>query len=613
MNERLSTILENAPIKPGVYQFIDKENKVIYVGKAKNLKSRARSYFQTSVNSPKTLIMTKKIVDIQFIVTDNEIEALVLENNLIKELQPRYNILLKDDKTYPYITTTNEPFPRIFPTRTVIKNGSKYFGPYTDVKSMKASLRLINNIFKIRSCVFPISQESIVKKKYKLCLDYHIKKCDGPCEGLISQEEYNAMVQQAVKLLKGKTRELLKELTVKMNAESGALKFERAAELRDQIEQLKIYSEKQKIVSNDYMDKDIFAVASEDSDAACAIFNIRDGKLIGKKQLRFSIGLDENISSIYSAALKYYYAEQSETPHEIIVETSISDSEEITRWFAEKFNTEVKIIFADIDQREKSLFNMCKQNAILQLGEIKLIKMKKDAGVPPVLYSLKRDLRLKTHPRHIECFDISNLQGSDSVASMVAFVDGKPKKSLYRKFIIKTVEGPDDFASINEAVGRRYSRLKEDNESPPDLIIVDGGKGQLSSAIKALNSIGLKNCAVIGLAKRLEEIYFPNLEDPQTIPKTSSSLKLLQRIRDEAHRFAVSFHRERRDKRIISTELTKIEGIGKLTSEKLLKEFGSLDKIRNAPFEKLKEFLDERKANRLLDYFREERDQEPVL
>ncbi|BDQ01515.1 excinuclease ABC subunit UvrC [Ignavibacterium sp.] len=602
MNSKLELQLKNLPAKPGVYQFLNKNGKIIYVGKAKNLRNRVRSYFQNNVTSPKTLAIVEKTEEVQIVVTDSEVEALILENNLIKQFKPRYNVNLKDDKSYPFIKVTNELFPRIYPTRHLVNDGSKYFGPYTDVKSMKASLRMINQIFRIRSCKLDLTEENINAKKFKVCLDYHIKKCDGPCEGLISAVAYNEMVKEVIQLLKGKTDELIKSFTEKMNIAVENLEFEKAAELRDKINQLTSISSKQKIVSDDFDDRDIFAVAFEGKDSSCSVFNIRDGKLIGKKQLRLSIEEGEELPQIYSAAIKFYYQDFAEIPKEIVLEVEPEDKEAILEWLIHKANHRVKFV---VPQRGdlKSLVKMCKENAMLQLKEIQIQKMKNLGNVPYPLAALQRDLRLKNLPKKIECFDISNIQGSDSVASMVVFVDGKPKKSLYRKFIIKSVDGPDDFASMREVIERRYSKLLTENETFPDLIMVDGGKGQLSSAVEVLNKLGVKNYNIIGLAKRLEEVFFPGKSEPETIAKTSSGLKLLQQIRDEAHRFAITFHRQRRTKRIISTELTEIKGIGTQTAKLLIEKFGSLEAVKSSSLEELASVIGIKKAELIKSHF----------
>jgi excinuclease ABC subunit C len=602
MSPELKAKLKDLPGRPGIYQFKNEKGKIIYVGKALNLKNRVRSYFHGSMDSPKTIALVSKIEDLELIVTDNEIEALVLENNLIKEFKPRYNVNLKDDKSFPYIKVTNEVFPRIFPTRRIIKDGSKYFGPYTEVRNMKSSLRMINQIFKIRSCNLNITNESIEKKKFKICLDFHIGKCDGPCEGLISSKDYSEMVSEVVKLLRGKTDDLIQELDTKMQNLVENLEFEKAAEIRDKLEQLKAISAKQKVVSEDFEDRDVITTVYEGRDSACSIFNIRSGKLVGKKQLHLSVEMNEEIEEINSSAIKFYYNELVEVPNEILLETVPNDEKALIEWLHQKAGHKVRFI---IPQRGnlKSLVNMCRQNALYQLKEIQLQKMKYEGQTPYPVAALQRDLRLKILPKKIECFDISNLQGTDTVASMVVFEEGKAKKSLYRKFIINSVDGPDDFQSIREVIYRRYSKLKEEKSLLPDLIMVDGGKGQLSSAMEILDELGYSKYNIIGLAKRLEEVFFPGNSEPESIPKTSSGLKLLQHIRDEAHRFAITFHRNRRSKRTIKTGLTDIKGIGPSTAKILLKELGSLAAVRNADKDTLNKLIGRKKTDILIQHF----------
>jgi len=604
MNSVLESKIKNLPNNPGVYQFKNDKGKVIYVGKAINLKNRVRSYFLAGNQSAKTAALVSKTHDLELIATDNEIEALVLENNLIKELKPRYNVNLKDDKSYPFIKVTDEPYPRIYPTRRLVRDGSKYFGPYTSVQSMKASLRMINQLFKIRSCKLIINQEAIDKKKFKVCLDYHIKKCDGPCEGLISEKDYGDMVGEVVKALKGKTDDLIDDLNVKMKHLVDTLEFEKAAELRDRLEQLKIISSKQKIVSDDFEDRDIISLAYEGKDSACSVFNIRNGKLVGKKQLRLAIEEGEELANIYSAAIKFYYTDFVDIPKEIVVEVEPLDTEILTEWLSLKANRKVKLI---IPQRGnlKSLVKMCLENARLQLKEIQIQKMKNLGQVSYSVAALQRDLRLPNLPRKIECFDISNLQGTDTVASLVVFEDGKPKKSLYRKYIIKDVSGPDDFLSMQEVIRRRFTKVANGEDKLPDLIMVDGGKGQLSSAIEVLKELEIKNFSIIGLAKRLEEVFLPGQSEPASISKTSSGLKLLQKIRDEAHRFAITFHRHRRSKRTIKTELSDIKGISASTAQKLLQEFGSISGLKSADEEKIKSLVGQKKTELIKKYFEE--------
>jgi excinuclease ABC subunit C len=602
VNEYLQNILKNLPDNPGIYQFLNDKGKVIYVGKARSLRNRVRSYFHNGNSSAKTNALVSRIEDIQLIVTDNEIEALVLENNLIKEFKPRYNINLKDDKSYPYIKITNEPFPRIYPTRRVVKDGSRYFGPYTSVHTMKSALRMINQIFRIRSCKLNITPEAVEKKKFKVCLDYHIKKCDGPCEGFVTGAEYGEMVNEVTKVLKGKTDDLISDLNERMNSLVDNLEFEKAAEIRDKIQQLEKISEKQKIVSDDFEDRDILACAYEGKECSASILNVRNGKLVAKKQLRLSIETDDSLENIYSALLKFYYSEYVEVPREIVVEIEPSDQQTINEWLNLKAGRRVRII---APQRGglRSLLKMCKENAMLQLKEIQLQKMKNEGGVSFPVSALQKDLHLKMPPRRIECFDISNLQGTDTVASMVVFEDGKPKKSQYRKFIIKDVEGPDDFSSMREVIRRRYLKIKEEGSLLPDLIMVDGGKGQLSSAVEILKELEFSDYNIIGLAKRLEEVFFPGKSEPETISKTSSGLRLLQQIRDEAHRFAITFHRNRRSKRTITTELTSIKGIGNSTANLLLKEIGSIQNIKESNFEKLSAVIGKKKAELVFNYF----------
>jgi excinuclease ABC subunit C len=602
VNENLEQTLKHLPDKPGIYQFLNDKGKVIYVGKARSLRSRVRSYFHSGNASAKTAALVNKIADVQLIVTDNEIEALVLENNLIKDLKPRYNINLKDDKSFPFIKITYEPFPRIYPTRRLIKDGSKYYGPYTSVHTMKSALRMINQIFRIRSCKLNITDEAIEKKKFKVCLDYHIKKCDGPCEGFVTGPEYAEMVNEVGKVLKGKTDDLINDLNGKMNKLVEELEFEKAAEIRDKISQLRSISEKQKIVSDDFEDRDVLAAAYEGKDCTASILNIRNGKLVSKKQLRLGIETEEDLPDIYAALIKFYYSEFVEVPREIVVEVEPADCNIINEWLNLNCKRKIRIT---IPQRGnlRSLMKMCKENAILQLKELQLQKMKNEGGVPYPVSALQRDLHLKDLPRKIECFDISNLQGTDTVASMVVFEDGKPKKSQYRKYIIKEADGPDDFLSMREVIRRRYTKLKEENGILPDLIMVDGGKGQLSSAVEVLEELGFTNYNIIGLAKRLEEVFHPGKSDPETISKTSSGLRLLQQIRDEAHRFAITFHRSRRSKRTIKTELTDIKGIGESTANILLKEIGSVQSIKESSLEKLASVIGKKKAEILYAYF----------
>jgi excinuclease ABC subunit C len=608
-NPVLEAKLNSLPANAGIYQFKDKNGKIIYVGKAKNLRNRVRQYFTSRNAGPRIERMVSLIKDLEIINTDSEVESLILEMNLIKELKPRYNVNLKDDKTYPYIVETNEPFPRVFPTRKRRSDGSKYFGPYTDVGTMKYSLKMLRDIFMIRTCSFHITQETIEQKKFKLCLEYHIHKCEGPCEGLVTQEKYNEMIDEAEKVLNGKTSTLIKELRTKMDASAAAQHFEEAARMRNKINSLEVYSERQKIVYEDMLDRDVFGFVKEEDEGCAMVLNIRDGKVIGKRHFYLDTIEDKTDSEILESVLFKYYSENNFIPDEIDLQSGIADKEAMREWFDKKINKKVDIVFPKRGDKLK-LLALVKTNAQYMLDELKLQRLKREF-IPNSISSLKRDLRLTKLPRKIECFDISNIQGTDTVASMVVFYDGKPRKSEYRKFKIQTASNevgrPDDFASMREVIYRRYIKSVEqakngdnkDDGKPkplPDLIVVDGGKGQLSSAVKVLNDIGIKSQNIIGLAKKLEEVYVPDSSDPQSIPKTSSGLKLLQRIRDEAHRFAITFHRSLRDKRTLTSELETITGIGKKTTGKLLTDFGSVEKIKEQVMKNFEEF--EKKAGK---------------
>ena len=595
--------IENLPKLPGVYLFKNKNDKIIYIGKAKSLYNRVKSYFTPNINSIKTEALVSKIHDVDVIVTDNEVEALILEANLIKQHKPRYNVNLKDDKSYPYIVITNEDFPQVYPTRRVVMDGSKYFGPYTEVKTMKHALKVLRDVFKIRSCKYNLTEETIQKGKYKVCLDYHIKKCDGPCEGLVSKEEYNKMILEVEQVLRGNIDGLINSLKEEMIKLSSELKFEKAAEIRNKLESLQVYANTQKIVSQELIDRDIITFAADVPDGVAAIFNIRKGKLVGRKKFTFNYNLNLPDAVIIADLLRNIYSNPVEIPDQIVVSELPDEKEIIESWLKEKSGKKVKIITPKSNEELGSLLNLCKQNAVYDLNEIKLQRMKKEGSIPYVLKSLQRDLYLSKPPIRIECFDISTLQGSDTVASLVVFENGKPKKSDYRKFIIKTVPGQDDFASMSEVVERHYKRVLEENKPIPDLIMVDGGKGQLNSAIKILKKLGLTNINIIGLAKRLEEIYMPEKKEPLQIPKTSSSLKLLQHIRNEAHRFAITFHREKREKRIIKSELDEIIGIGEKTVQKLLTHFGSVEAIKNSSLEQITKVIGKSKAQIVYNYF----------
>lgn len=609
--------LRNLPAKPGVYQFKNSKGEALYVGKAVNLRNRVRQYFQKSHRmEPRLEAMVSKIRDVELIVTDSEVEALILETSMIQKLEPRYNIDLKDDKSYPYIVVTNEPYPRVFATRRMIRDGSKYFGPYAEVKNMHSSLKMIREIYKVRSCNYFIDADVILKKNIKVCLDYHIKKCDGPCEGLMSQGKYNAMINEVVQILKGKTSTLMRSLAEQMRVASEEMRYEAAAELRDKIRQLSVYDERQKMVDPEMIDRDLFAIAVEANDACGIVFKVRDGKIIGR-QHTYMNGVEGSPEAvIVEQFLERYYLHAEDIPSEIFLPAEIEDSGAVESWLGGRRGERVRIVVPKIGEKAK-LMAMCKKNARFLLDMLRLQKDKQREVIPYAVQSLQKDLRLTGVPRRIECFDISNIQGSDSVASMVIFLDGRPRKSEYRKFKVRSVDGPDDFASMREVIERRYSRLIAEQGVLPDLIVVDGGKGQLSSAVEVLERLGLRksgtanrNIPVIGLAKRLEEVFVPESPDPQSIPRSSSGLKLLQRIRNEAHRFAITYHRSLRSKRTLRTELDLVEGIGKKRAKELLEAFGSVQGVKFATQEQLAEVVGEKVGEKIKEFFAED---EPVM
>ncbi len=604
--EKLATL----PTSPGVYQFRNASGRVIYVGKAKNLRNRVRSYFRNAQQLfGKTLVLVTHIEDFEVIITSSEVEALILENNLIKELKPRYNINLKDDKTYPYLVITNEPFPRILFSRQRRRDGSTWFGPYTEAGQLRSILDLISSIFPVRSCKHRLSEENIASRKFKICLDYHIHKCKGPCEGLQSEEEYLLMINEIIRLLKGKTSAMIRSLTDSMQRYARELKFEQAAEIKAQIESLKRYAERQKMIAGDEADRDVFAVAAGEDDGCGVIFKIREGKLLGSQHIYMNNTDGESDAGLQTRVLEKYYIETLEgVPDEILLQEPIGVEEEETlrAFILEKQQEKKQIRFIVPQIGEKAhLVEMCRQNARHHLEEYLIQKQKRGEAARDHfgLTALKELLHLPNMPQRIECFDNSHLQGTDYVSSMVCFEKGKPKKSEYRKFKMRTFEGSDDYAAMEEVIRRRYSGSLSTELPWPDLIVVDGGKGQVNTAFHTMNALGL-SIPVIGLAKRIEEIFTPHSSDPFNLPKTSPALKLLQQLRDEAHRFAVTYHRKLRSERTLQTELTTIAGIGEKTAFKLLKQFGSAESVAKATIEELRAAAGAKAANAIYRFYR---------
>jgi len=596
--------IKNLPSNPGVYIYKNKNGKVIYVGKASNIRNRVRSYFQSNKHfDAKTTALVRNIHDLEYIITDTEAEALILEDTLIKRHKPRYNIMLRDDKTYPYIKITNEPYPRIFSTRRVVRDGSKYFGPYTDVKNMKRMIRLVRTIFRLRSCKLNLSEEGIANGKFKICLDYQIKKCDGPCEGFISLKDYQENVKNAISLINGKTTEVEKLLLQKMEEAAENLDFEQAAYFRNQYLLLKEYSASQKIVSTELVDRDVFGFATESDFSCVLIFTIRDGRLIGKRHFVLKNSLEYTEKKILQIALEKWYLENDFIPQEILLPFELEEENFIREYLKEKKGKKVELIIPKLGDKRK-LVNLANENAEFQLKEHILALMKKDAELPKRILEFQKDLQLPKPPRIIECFDNSHIQGSEFVSSVVVFKDGKPLKSEYRRFKIKTVQQNDDFAAMKEAVYRRYKRLLEEEKSLPDLVIIDGGKGQLSSAISVLEELGIKDkVPIISIAKKMEEIFKPELTEPIQLSRASQTLQLIQKIRDEAHRFAITYHRKLRDKRTLTTELLDIKGVGPKTTQKLLETFGSVKEIKEKSLEQLAEVVGINLARKIYNFF----------
>ncbi|RAW03343.1 excinuclease ABC subunit UvrC [Pseudochryseolinea flava] len=584
--DRLREDVARLPESPGIYRFYDDNDTLIYVGKAKSIRKRVTSYFSKSTGvNRKTLKLVSEIRRIDYTVTNTEFDSLLLENNFIKQNQPKYNILLKDDKTFPYICILKERFPRIIYTRNYNPSQGDYFGPYSSVVAMKNVLELVRKLYNIRTCSLLLSEQNVEQKKFKVCLEYHIGNCKGPCEGLIDEKTYLDEIEDARYILKGNISIVYSHFNNQMKEAAAAMEFERAQKYKDKLDTLERFQSKSLVVNKDLTDIDVFTISSEESYAYVNYLQIKEGSIIFSKTLELKKKLDEpdeELLSFTAFELREQIKGSNKTILSNIPITILEDGVENT---IPKIGDKKKLIDLSI----KNALELRKEKVILREG--------KRSRQKEILLQLQKDMKLPSIPMVIECFDNSNFQGTTPVASMVRFVDGKPDKKGYRHFNIKTVEGPNDFASMKEIVGRRYKRLQEEAIALPDLILVDGGKGQLSSAVEALKELNIYGSVPIaGIAKRLEEIYYPDDPVPLHMNKKSPGLMLLQQIRDEAHRFAITFHRQKRSKKQLTSSLEELEGIGKKTTERLLQEFRSIKKIKEAPLEELAKIVGQKKA-----------------
>lgn len=593
--EHIQTLLKTIPESPGVYQYFDKDEKLIYVGKAKSLKKRVSSYFtKDKYDSRKTAILVRKIRDIKFIVVESELDALLLENNLIKEYQPRYNVLLKDDKTFPWICIKKEPYPRIFPTRRIVKDGSQYFGPYANVKMMHTLLELIRQLYPLRTCNLKLTQENIKAEKFKVCLEYHIGNCKGPCIGKQTEADYEIAIQHIKKIIKGNVREVREHLHMLMNERAEKLEFEQAQILKEKLDTLVKFQSRSTVVSPIVDDADVFSIVSDVKSAYVNYMKVIEGAIVQAHTIELKKKLEETDEELLQMAVIELSQRFDSNAKEYIL----------------PFELELEIPGVKITVPQRG-----DRSKLLKLSERNALTYKRDKdkqteildperNVTRIMEQMQKDLRMTEQPRHIECFDNSNIQGDYPVAAMVCFRNGKPYKSDYRHYNIKTVVGPDDFASMEEVVFRRYKRMMEEDIPLPQLIVIDGGKGQLSSAVKSLDKLGLRGkITIIGIAKKLEEIYFPGDSVPLYIDKRSESLKIIQHARNEAHRFGITHHRNKRSKATVKTELTDIKGISYKSSQQLLWKFRSVKKIKEATESELAEAIGKAKAKVVFEHF----------
>ncbi|MGB5403264.1 MAG: excinuclease ABC subunit UvrC [Robiginitalea sp.] len=587
--------LKTLPESPGVYQFFDAEEKILYVGKAINLKKRVSSYFTKTHQNGKTRVMVRKIRSLRHIVVPTESDALLLENNLIKEHQPRYNVLLRDDKTYPWLCIKNERFPRIFPTRKRINDGSEYFGPYTQMRTVRALLDLIKSVYPLRTCNYDLSEEKIQAGKYKVCLEYHLGNCMGPCEGLQDEAAYQRQVDDIRDIIKGNFRTSLHYFRNRMNHLASEMQFEAAQLMKEKIEVLENYQVKSTVVHPKISDVDVFSIVSDPTHAYVNYMQISHGLIVRSHTLEIRKKLQESDEDLLALAIVD------------LRERFESDCQEVYLPFAVPLPADIKIRVPKMGDKRK-IVELSERNArFFRQERFKQIKITDpDRHTARLMEQMKRDLRLSEEPRLIECFDNSNIQGSHPVAACVVFRDGRPSRKEYRHYNIKTVTGPDDFASMAEVVHRRYRRLLDEGESLPQLVVIDGGKGQLSAALESLERLGLRGrVAIIGIAKRLEEIYFPQDPIPLYLDKKSESLRIVQQLRNEAHRFGITFHRKKRSKAAINSALENIEGIGTKTAQQLLRKFKSVRRIRESTLEELSAVVGPSKARKVYESLRE--------
>tara|TARA_R110001583_G_scaffold28190_1_gene100355 strand:+ start:2553 stop:4346 length:1794 start_codon:yes stop_codon:yes gene_type:complete len=585
--------IKTLPNQPGVYQYYDKNGTILYIGKAKNLKKRVASYFNKNHEYGKTKVLVKKIADIKHIVVNTETDALILENNLIKKYQPKYNVMLKDDKTYPWICIKKERFPRVFLTRNVIKDGSEYFGPYTSVRTVKALLDLIKELYQLRSCNYDLSESNIQSGKYKVCLDFHIGNCKGACEGVQTEESYLNDITAIRNIVKGNFKESLKYFEELMLYFSDKMEFEEAQKIKEKIDLLANYQVKSTVVNPSITNVDVFSIVSDESYSYVNFFKISNGAIIQSHTSEIKKKLNETDKELLELAIVELQQRFNSQAKEIYVPFKVDVGEHI-KVTVPKLGDKLRIV--ELSIRNAKYFRQDK------LKQIKIVDP--DRHVKRIMEQMQKDLRLTKEPRYIECFDNSNIQGTHPVAACVVFKDGKPSKKDYRHFNIKTVEGPDDFASMEEVVFRRYKRLQDEGSDLPQLIVIDGGKGQLSSALKSLDVLGLRNkIAIIGIAKRLEEIYYPEDPIPMYLDKKSESLKIIQRLRDEAHRFGITHHRNKRSKSAITNELEQISGIGKQTIVSLLSHFKSAKRVGLASLEAIENVVGKDKGMKIFNHY----------